>query len=117
MRSSRARRAKCVSKSRAGGITVPGQRKTWPLLAGGAALLVIIVVAVFAFGGDSETAAIAPLPPHPVAPPPTPAPVPPAPPSTLPSAPAAAAPVEPDLSAVRIDSVPSGAALVMDGAI
>jgi tRNA A-37 threonylcarbamoyl transferase component Bud32 len=100
----------------AGGPSLPGERKTWPFIAGGAALLVIVVVSVFAFGGDSESAAIAPVPTPPsasssVPAPPAPAPVP----TPSPAQPVLGA--ETALSVVLLDSTPSGATLVMDGAI
>ena len=100
----------------AGTPTLPGERKIWPFIAGGALLLVLIVVGVFTLGGDHEPAAIAPVPP----PPPAPAGQPALPPAA-PEAPTATAPGnthdEPELASVRIDSTPSGATLVMDGAI
>jgi serine/threonine-protein kinase len=99
----------------AGGTKLPGERKTWPLIVGGVALLVSIVAGVFVFAGDGESAAVAPLPPPPPAPVAEPNP-PPAPPAPVPSRPTTP-PGEAELSAVRIDSTPTGATLVMDGAI
>ena len=100
----------------AGAPALPGERKTWPFIAGGAAVLVLIVVGVFVFGGNGESSAIAPVPP----PPPAPAGQPAAP-TPAPEAPAATAPSntqdESEFAAVRIHSTPSGATLVMDGAI
>jgi serine/threonine protein kinase len=97
-------------------ITVPGMSKRpWGLIAGGAVgLSIIVLIAVLALGGDDEPAASAAppaVPRAPAAPPPPPAPTP-----SLPTGPAPLPAPEPQ-STVQLDSVPSGAALVMDGAI
>jgi serine/threonine protein kinase len=97
--------------------TVPGMSKRpWGLIAAGAgALVAVLLIAIFAFGGDDQPAASAApptVPPAPAAPLPPVVPAVPAPPSGPAPAPAPA----PEQT-VHIDSVPSGAALVMDGAI
>jgi serine/threonine protein kinase len=93
-----------------------GKAKLWWAAGGACAVLALLLVFVVRYAGESSAAApAAPSAPPPVSAVPVPAPAPP----VLPMPPSSPSPAgaQPDQAAVTVQSVPSGATLVLDGAI